>query len=129
MVVVILVLQSDSLYCSVFVRRVFIGGNVVPDCEKKIKNNVYEKNFGENENSTKATQTYADTLSHEYGKAFSSGKACMRKQNTIRAVPLDAVPNDVPRDFGPVFAFMSQASDTCLQLVKSPITIYNRVLK
>ena len=55
MVVVVLVLQSDGRYCSVCVRRVFIGRNVVPNCEKKITNNVYEKNFGVNDISTKAT--------------------------------------------------------------------------
>ena len=45
----------------------------------------------------------------------------MRLQNAKRTVPLDVaprqsvVPNDVPRDFGPVIAFVSQGSDTCRQ--------------
>ena len=48
------------------------------------------------------------------------GRLRMRKQNAKRTVPLDVVPErrterDVPRDFGPVIAFVSQGSDTCRQ--------------
>ena len=50
-------------------------------------------------------------LSRNVVKTSAQGKLRMRKQNANRAVPLDAVPerrtNDVPRDFGPVIAFVS----------------------
>ena len=40
----------------------------------------------------------------------------MRKISGKATVPLDAVPNDAPRDFGPEVAFgVSQGSDTCRQ--------------
>ena len=39
----------------------------------------------------------------------------MRKRNTNKAVPLDAMPNDVPRGSDLVIVFwVSQGSDTCL---------------